>query len=202
MTVGGGALGVIVALVLGLVFGVDVFGGGSGYGSLSDLNNRTVGSPSAANGQLAATCKTGAQANHPDCRIVGWVNSIQSYWTSEFTAAGSRYPLATTRLSTGQVSTAAGRPRPPPGRSTPADKHVCIDLSFFNELGTKFGAKGGPFAEAYVLAHEYGHHVQDTLGVVCRASAGQGAQSQSVRIELQADCYAGIWAHNATATVT
>jgi predicted metalloprotease len=199
LAVGGGGLG-IVGIVIYVLVSVLSAGGGLA-GPLENLDGTTV-SQAPASRVLRDQCSTGADANRrADCRIVGDVNSIQDYWTDRFAASRRRYEPADTVFFTRSTETGCGPASTDVGPFyCPADKHVYIDLGFFDQLRTQFGAQGGPFAEAYVLAHEYGHHVQDLLGNLGRQSSAAGAEGQSVRTELQADCFAGVWANHAVQT--
>jgi uncharacterized protein len=184
---GGAVVGVIIAAIL-LFSGVLSGGGGGSQFGLQREEGR----------DLSNECQTGADANQrQDCRIVAVTNSIQNYWSGVV----SGYQPATTVLFDGQVATGCGNATSAVGPFyCPADMMVYLDLGFFDELRTRFGASGGTFAEAYVVAHEYGHHVQNLLGTNRQVGTETGPKSGSVRLELQADCYAGVWAAHAVDT--
>jgi predicted metalloprotease len=193
VAIGGGAgvLGLIVFLLLQVLGG-----GGATTGALPGIDQ-----VQGARTQLDQECKTGRDANtKQDCRVVAVVNSLQGFWAAEFQRRGGQYQLAPTQLFSGATQTGCGPASSAVGPFyCPRDGTVYIDLSFYQELQTKFGARGGPFAQAYVLAHEYGHHVQNLTGTMDQVGNDRtGPQSGAVRLELQADCYAGLWASHAT----
>ncbi len=187
IALGGGGIGLVVTIIA-LLLGVNPLGGA------------TTGSDDVPRTDLATRCRTGADANRDDdCRIVAVVNSVQKYWTGALRG----YRPAPTEFFTQATQTACGNATSAVGPFyCPGDNKIYIDLGFFDELRSKFGATGGPFAEAYVIAHEYGHHVQALLGTSAKVDSDRttGPQSAAVRLELQADCFAGAWAKNAVAT--
>ncbi len=196
MALGGGGIVTIIVLVAIVLLGGNPLGGGSA-GGLGDLVGQTVG-PGTASTDLQQECRTGQDANErDDCRIVGVINSVQAYWTTALRG----YQPTRTRFFEGVAQTACGAASAAVGPFyCPGDRFVYIDLGFFDQLQSQLGARGGPLAEAYVLAHEYGHHVQDLTGQLQRANRDTGPQGGQVRLELQADCYAGLWVGKALDT--
>ena len=198
LAVGGGGLGIIgVLIVLAIMF----LGGGGGLGDLTSLDQQQVGQGDTPS-EVSEECKTGQDANErQDCRIVGVVNSAQAFWNETFERSNQQYAYADTVFFTDAVDTACGHATSQVGPFyCPADQLVYIDLDFFKDLESQLGAENTPFVQAYVIAHEYGHHVQNQLGVLDQIGNDTGPESRAVRSELQADCYAGVWAANAVET--
>ena len=194
--IGGGRGGLVTTLVV-VVLGLLV-GGGFGVNALTGDGSD--------NGGLAACKGDHPDLSRSDCRNALYVNSIQAFWKQELPqVSGKPYAEADTVFFSQQVNTGCGAADSGVGPFyCPPDDKVYIDLSFYNELASRFGARG-QFAQPYVLAHEYGHHIQDLLGTEAAMRRAQqrdpGAGNRySVMLELQADCYAGVWAQHATQT--
>jgi uncharacterized protein len=199
MRVGGGLGigGVLILLVLSLVFGQNFF-------ALVDQGGEVSTGPEVVPGPGGAPAgRKGTPAEEQVADFISFVlDDVQSTWTREFAKAGREYQRARLVLFTDATRSGCGFAESAAGPFyCPADSKVYIDLGFYNELRSRFGAPGD-FAQAYVLAHEVGHHVQHLLGIsdkVRDAQSGgnrQQANTLSVRLELQADCLAGVWAHS------
>ena len=185
--VGGGIGGIIITIIIIIVV-MSLLGGGGLGGSQNGGTTSSLG---------------------PNDQMGQFVNSVtvdvQTFWGEQFTAAGKDYPQTVTVLFTDQTQSGCGVASSATGPFyCPVDQKVYLDTAFFDELSNRFGAPGA-FAQAYVLAHEFGHHVQDALGTMDRVASQQqsnpgSANELSIRLELQADCYAGVWAHSVWAS--
>jgi predicted metalloprotease len=181
---GGGVVGVVALFLISQLLGVDLTGlagGGSSGGS----------------DEAIANCETGADANENlDCLIASAGDSIDTYWGGQVTD----YRPTNVVLFTGQANTGCGGATSAVGPFyCPADEKIYIDTAFFDDLRTRFGSSGGPLAEMYVLAHEWGHHIQNISGTMAGLDTQTtGPESDGVRLETQADCYAGAWAGEAS----
>lgn len=182
----GGGIGIIIVLV-GLFFGKD----------LSGIANMI---PATQQGEV----KKGVPENDPQAKFIsGVLESTEQVWGPQFEELGLQYQQPKLVLFSGSVHSACGNASSAVGPFyCPGDNQVYIDLSFYDELKNRFGA-AGDFAQAYVVAHEVGHHVQNLLGVSAKMQQARGSMSEveynklSVKLELQADFYAGLWAHHA-----
>ena len=182
----GGGIGLVAVVILAMIFGVDpsaILGGADpsgGMGGTQPAGERGV--PDDEGGQFAAVV----------------LADTEDTWNRVFSASGSDYPEPTLVLFEGAVASACGTASSAVGPFyCPRDGSLYIDLGFFRELRSRFGAPGD-FAQAYVIAHEVGHHVQNLTGAMdgFQGYGASGPGSSAVRLELQADCYAGVWAHD------
>jgi predicted metalloprotease len=198
---GGGRIGLGTVIVVVLYVVVQMCAGnsvvpGTGGSGGSDGSD--------GSGGASTSCRTGADANNStDCAIDLFTNSVQDFWSGALPQqAGKDYQVIRTVKYTGQTSSGCGAAQSAMGPFyCPNDKRVYIDQSFMRDmLQGQLGAKGGTFALGYVIAHEFGHHVEDQLGVLGRLRTQQGPRSDSVRVELMADCLAGVWARSASTT--
>ena len=190
---GGGRLGlgtIIVIIIVVVVQQLASNGGGS----------------SSSGGDQAATnsCHSGADANGSEsCAVDLFTNSVQDFWSKAYPdQTGKAYDEIRTVRFQGSTSSACGQASEDMGPFyCPDDKQVYLDTDFFDDMLTgQLGAEGGTFSIGYVIAHEYGHHIEDQLGLLARMRTQQGPESDSVRIELMADCLAGVWAKGAQET--
>ena len=194
---GGGVVGLIITVLVVLLGGGDMLG--------------TDTSSQGEQGEdLAQRCQTGADANADrDCRAVATENSLYDYWSqqpdlaADLRAAGQdfRAPAQVT-IYEGQTQSRCGTASNQIGPFyCPLDERIFLDTDFFDILQQRLGAQDGALAEEYVLAHEYGHHIQNLYGVLEESQRDpQGADSGAVRVELMADCFAGMWIQHAGST--
>ena len=183
MVFGGGGLGLVAVLVLSLVFGVDP-------------SQLLSGGPAPEPQARQETGPRGDDAAYDFARRI--IGSAEDVWSPLLRDQGTRFTPATFTAYDNATPTGCGTGQSSAGPFyCPGDAHIYLDLAFFDELSQRFGAPG-EFARAYVIAHEYGHHIQNLLGTMDRRGGpSRGADSDSVRTELQADCYAGVWAYHA-----
>jgi predicted metalloprotease len=197
---GGGIGGLILVVVV--YFVVSNLGGGGSGGVLtgSAFSGDSVG----LSGQAFdySTCKTGEDANRSDeCALVAVENSLTDYWQDEGEVSAIFQPERAIRVFHGSVSGGCGQATTDVGPFyCSADQTIYLDTAFYDTVFKQLGGNATPFVRAYVLAHEYGHHIQDLLGTMSKVRTQHGPKSDSVRLELQADCYAGMWAQAAEST--
>ncbi len=190
LAVGGGGLITVILVIVSMVFGVDLTG-------LAPGEPIQPQSQSQSQGEEVTGC-TGEEANDPAnvvCRMEGGADSMSSFWTQTMQANDLQYADPSVQLFDRQVQTGCGSATSAVGPFyCPPDQRIYIDTTFFQQMREQLGAQGGNLAELYVLAHEWGHHIQHVTGQLDRVQQGDtGPQSSAVRSELQADCYAGAW---------
>ena len=204
MAIGGGAGGVVVVLIA-LFLGVDPGQLGLDFEGSGATDGRAQTSDSAQQFQSHIDqCDLQKANTDTICRIVATTESLEDVWTAQLPEqAGMRWAQPHTTIFTGAVDTGCGAASSDIGPFyCPAGENVYIDPAFFDRvLVEQLGGSPSGAAQMYVVAHEFGHHVQTMLGDIRRSQQDpRGPSSGAVRVELQADCYAGLWAHYATST--
>jgi predicted metalloprotease len=201
VAVAGGGIGALVIALLAMFLGGGDLGPVTQVLTESGQQPQSVGDGQA---QYVDDC-TAEQANTDrECRLSGTVQSLDAYWERVLPEqAGVQYVQPPVESFAGGTNTACGAASSATGPFyCPPDQTVYVDVSFFDELRDRFGSSGGPFAEMYVTAHEVGHHIEQLVGAMDAADrGGSGPESDSVRIELMADCLAGMWAGEASRVV-
>jgi len=190
-----GCGGIVVVLLL-----FAVFGGLGNLGSLVGGGSSNVGSRPASQVEGPAAVTKACTLDAESKAACNTFESAQRTWTALFQQSGQQFQKPSLQFYSGNGQSGCGAAQSAMGPFyCPTDKGIYLDTSFFNELATRFGAKGD-FAQDYVIAHEFGHHIQNLLGTsdqvaqVQRRGSETEGNAASVRLELQADCYAGVWA--------
>jgi uncharacterized protein len=202
-TKAGGGLGALLIIIVLIVL-TQCLGGGTGGSPLPD-DSLDTSRVDGGDGGRYASCQTGADANRDeDCARVAVENSLHDFWSDNLEPQSGVAFTPQEELATfsGAVDTGCGRATSQVGPFyCPADQGIYLDTTFFEDvLQGQLGGPAGEFVEPYVLAHEYGHHIQNLTGALGQVRTQQGPESDAVRLELQADCYAGMWARAATTT--
>ncbi|QIK76597.1 KPN_02809 family neutral zinc metallopeptidase [Nocardioides piscis] len=199
----GGVLIVVLIIVLNMCMGSNGGGGSTSPGTGIDPQGQ-AGSPQGLqeDSERYANCKTGQDANEDvDCARKAVLFSLEQFWGRTLPEQGGpQLAPAQTKTFSGGVGTGCGQATSQVGPFyCPADQGIYLDTTFFADvLEGQLGGEGGDFVEPYVLAHEYGHHIQNLLGTMGKVRTQKGPDSDAVRLELQADCYAGMWTRDAS----
>jgi len=191
----GGGIGSLVLVALVVLLG-------------GDPSQLFQGSTDGGGEQVSQVGDCSAEQANSDraCRLSATVQSLDAYWEQALPAAGVQASAEQVQPGVVEFEQATDTGCGAASASTgpfycPPDRTIYLDLTFYDLLASRYGASGGPLAEMYVVAHEYGHHIQNLTGVFDRTDrSGAGDDSDSVRVELQADCYAGLWAGHAATT--
>jgi predicted metalloprotease len=193
LAVGGGGLGLVAIVLLSQLLGVDLTG----------LVGGSTGGTGQSEGTALENCYTGDDADTDvECRVGFSYDSLDAYWAEQAPAMGIDYAPSLINLFEDGVDTGCGSATSAVGPFyCPADQQIYLDTAFYDTLRTEFDATAGPLSQLYIVGHEWGHHIQNLAGTFATADTSQtGPTSDGVRLEVQADCFAGAWLGSAAQT--